>query len=281
MDGATLTKLSIKFSIIAIGNAATALPITIASGYLETSSLYSGYIDIKSTGAKDIPLSYGDVFTIKASCTYTINKPNSNSTFISAHIANRGTVKIFDNDNMLIGKNGMRIGSNLGGQQVLMSVNNKSDDIFTISSESSPILTVGSAIKVNTDRRGLIELKNPMVYDLGENTSIDSVNMNNIYYCFQNGIPVYIKGVYIATFGSVSRLINYMARIEDKYSTNTSTRGGECVFFATCGLHNMDRSSFSEETDYRLNIFISGSVNPSRTDPFTTSSTVTIYQHTV
>lgn len=281
MDGATLTKLSIKFSIIAIGNSATALPITIASGYLETSSLYNGYIDIKSTGAKDIPLSYGDVFTIKASCTYTINKPNSNSTFISAHIANRGTVKIFDNDNMLIGKNGMRVGSNLGGQQVLMSVNNKSDDIFTISSESSPILSVGSAIKVNTDRRGLIELKNPMFYDLGENTSIDSVNMNNIYYCFQNGIPVYIKGLYIATFESGNRLIHYMARIEDKYSTNTATTSGECVFFATCGLHNMDRSSFSETTDYRLNIFISGSINPSRTDPFTTSAAVTIYQHTV
>ena len=281
MSGATPTKLSIKFSIIAIGNAATALPITIASGYLETSSLYNGYVDIKSTGAKNIPLSYGDVFTIKASCTYTINKPNSNSTFISAHIANRGTVKIFDNDNMLIGKNGIRIGSNLGGQQVSIGVNDKSDDIFTISSESSPILTVGSAIKVNTDRRGLIELKNPMVYDLGENTSIDSVNMNNIYYCFQNGIPVYIKGVYIATFGSVSRRIYYMARIEDKHSTNTATTSGECVFFATCGLHNMDRSSFSEETDYRLNIFIHGSVDPSRTDPFTTSSTVTIYQHTV
>ena len=281
MSGATPTKLSIKFSIIAIGNAATALPITIASGYLETSSLYSGYIDIKSTGAKNIPLSYGDVFTIKASCTYTINKPNSNSTFISAHIANRGTVKIFDNDNMLIGKNGMRIGSNLGGQQVSIGVNDKSDDIFTISSESSPILAVGNAIKVNTDRRGLIELKNPMVYDLGENTWIDSVNMNNIYYCFQNGIPVYIKGVYIATFGSVSRHIDYIARIEDKYSTNTTTTSGECVFFATCGLHNMDRSSFSEETDYRLNIFISGSVTHDRTDPFTTSSSVTIYQHTV
>lgn len=281
MSGATPTKLAIKFSIIAIGNAATALPITIASGYLETSSIYSGYIDIKSTGAKDIPLSYGDVFTIKASCTYTINKPNSNSTFISAHIANRGTVKIFDNDNMLIGKNGMRIGSNLGGQQVLMSVNDKSDDIFTILSESSPILAVGSAIKVNTDRRGLIELKNPMVYDLGENTSIDSVNMNNIYYCFQNGIPVYIKGVYIATFGSGSRLIQYMARIEDRYSTNTTTTGGECVFFATCGLHNMDRSSHSETTDYRLNIFISGLINSISNEPFTSSSTVTIYQHTV
>lgn len=281
MSGATPTKLSIKFSIIAIGNAATALPITIASGYLETSSIYSGYIDIKSTGAKNIPLSYGDVFTIKASCTYTINKPNSNSTFISAHIANRGTVKIFDNDNMLIGKNGMRIGSNLGGQQVSMGVNDESDDIFTISSESSPILTVGNSIKVNTDRRGLIELKNPMVYDLGENTSIDSVNMNNIYYCFQNGIPVYIKGVYIATFESGNRLIHYIARIEDRYSTNTTTTSGECVFFATCGLHNMDRSSFSETTDYRLNIFISGSVDPSRTDPFTRSSTVTIYQHTV
>lgn len=281
MSGATPTKLSIKFSIIAIGNAATALPITIASGYLETSFLYSGYIDIKSTGAKDIPLSYGDVFTIKASCTYTINKPNSNSTFISAHIANSGTVKIFDNDKMLIGKNGMRIGSNLGGQQVLIGVNDKSDDIFTISSESSPILTVGSAIKVNTDRRGLIELKNPMVYDLGENTSIDSVNMNNIYYCFQNGIPVYIKGVYIATFGSVSRAIDYMARIEDRYSTNTTTTSGTCTFLATCGLHNMDRNSLSETTDYRLNIFISGSVTPSRDDPFTTSSTVTIYQHTV
>lgn len=281
MDGATPTKLSIKFSIIAIGNAATALPITIASGYLETSSLYRGYIDIKSTGAKDIPLSYGDVFTIKASCTYTINKPNSNSTFISAHIANRGTVKIFDNDNMLIGKNGMRIGSNLGGQQVLMSVNNKSDDIFTISSESSPILTVGNAIKVNTDRRGLIELKNPMVYDLGENTSIDSVNMNNIYYCFQNGIPVYIKGVYIATFENGNRLIHYMARIEDRYSTNTTTSSGHCVFFATCGLHNMDISSFSETTDYRLNIFIHSLVDPSSTDPFRRPATVTIYQHTV
>ena len=281
MSGATPTKLSIKFSIIAIGNAATSLPITIASGYLETSSIYSGYIDIKSTGAKNIPLSYGDVFTIKASCTYTINKPNSNSTFISAHIANRGTVKIFDNDNMLIGKNGMRIGSNLGGQQVSIGVNDKSDDIFTISSESSPILTVGGAIKVNTDRRGLIELKNPMVYDLGKNTSIDSVNMNNIYYCFQNGIPVYIKGVYIATFGSVSRTIDYIARIEDRYSTNTTTTGGECVFFATCGLHNMDRSSFSEETDYRLNIFISGSINSISDSPFSTSSSVTIYQHTV
>lgn len=281
MSGATPTKLSIKFSIIAIGNAATALPITIASGYLETSSIYSGYIDIKSTGAKNIPLSYGDVFTIKASCTYTINKPNSNSTLISAHIANRGTVKIFDNDNMLIGKNGMRIGSNLGGQQVSMGVNDESDDIFTISSESSPILTVGGAIKVNTDRRGLIELKNPMVYDLGKNTSIDSVNMNNIYYCFQNGIPVYIKGVYIATFGSVSRTIDYMARIEDRYSTNTTTTSGECVFLATCGLHNMDRSSLSETTDYRLNIFITGSINSISDEPFTTSSTVTIYQHTV
>lgn len=281
MSGATPTKLSIKFSIIAIGNAATALPITIASGYLETSSIYSGYIDIKSTGAKNIPLSYGDVFTIKASCTYTINKPNSNSTFISAHIANRGTVKIFDNDNMLIGKNGMRIGSNLGGQQVSIGVNDKSDDIFTISSESSPILTVGGAIKVNTDRRGLIELKNPMVYDLGKNTSIDSVNMNNIYYCFQNGIPVYIKGVYIATFGSVSRIIDYMARIEDRYSTNTTTRSGECVFLATCGLHNMDRSSLSETTDYRLNIFITGSINSISDSPFSTSSSVTIYQHTV
>lgn len=281
MSGATPTKLSIKFSIIAIGNAATALPITIASGYLETSSIYNGYIDIKSTGAKNIPFSYGDVFTIKASCTYTINKPNSNSTFVSAHIANRGTVKIFDNDNMLIGKNGMRIGSNLGGQQVLISVNDKSDDIFTISSESSPILTVGGAIKVNTDRRGLIELKNPMVYDLGKNTSIDSVNMNNIYYCFQNGIPVYIKGVYIATFGSVSRTIDYMARIEDRYSTNTTTTGGECVFLATCGLHNMDRSSLSETTDYRLNIFITGSINSISDSPFSTSSSVTIYQHTV
>ena len=281
MSGATPTKLSIKFSIIAIGNAATALPITIASGYLETSSIYNGYIDIKSTGAKNIPLSYGDVFTIKASCTYTINKPNSNSTFISAHIANRGTVKIFDSDNMLIGKNGMRIGSNLGGQQVSISVNDKSDDIFTISSESSPILTVGGAIKVNTDRRGLIELKNPMVYDLGENTSIDSVNMNNIYYCFQNGIPVYIKGVYIATFGSVSRTIDYMARIEDRYSTNTTTTSGICTFLATCGLHNMDRSSLSETTDYRLNIFITGSINAISDSPFSTSSTVTIYQHTV
>ena len=281
MSGATPTKLSIKFSIIAIGNAATALPITIASGYLETSSIYSGYIDIKSTGAKNIPLSYGDVFTIKASCTYTINKPNSNSTFISAHIANRGTVKIFDNDNMLIGKNGMRIGSNLGGQQVSMGVNDKSDDIFTISSESSPILTVGNAIKVNTDRRGLIELKNPMVYDLGKNTSIDSVNMNNIYYCFQNGIPVYIKGVYIATFGNVSRIIDYMARIEDRYTTNTTTTSGECVFLATCGLHNMDRSSLSETTDYRLNIFITGSINSISDSPFSTSSSVTIYQHTV
>lgn len=281
MSGATPTKLSIKFSIIAIGNAATALPITIASGYLETSSIYSGYIDIKSTGAKNIPLSYGDVFTIKASYTYTINKPNSNSTFISAHIANRGTVKIFDNDNMLIGKNGMRIGSNLGGQQVSIGVNDKSDDIFTISSESSPILTVGGAIKVNTDRRGLIELRNPMVYDLGKNTSIDSVNMNNIYYCFQNGIPVYIKGVYIATFGSVSRTIDYVARIEDRYSTNTTTTSGECVFLATCGLHNMDRSSLSETTDYRLNIFITGSINPISDSPFSTSSSVTIYQHTV
>lgn len=281
MSGATPTKLYIKFSIIAIGNAATALPITIASGYLETSSIYSGYIDIKSTGAKNIPLSYGDVFTIKASCTYTINKPNSNSTFISAHIANRGTVKIFDNDNMLIGKNGMRIGSNLGGQQVSMGVNDESDDIFTISSESSPILTVGEAIKVNTDRRGLIELKNPMVYDLGKNTSIDSVNMNNIYYCFQNGIPVYIKGVYIATFGSVSRIIDYMARIEDRYTTNTTTGSGECVFLATCGLHNMDRSSLSETTDYRLNIFITGSIDSISIEPFTRSSTVTIYQHTV
>lgn len=281
MSGATPTKLSIKFSIIAIGNAATALPITIASGYLETSSIYSGYVDIKSTGAKNIPLSYGDVFTIKASCTYTINKPNSNSTFISAHIANSGTVKIFDNDNMLIGKNGMRIGSNLGGQQVLIGVNDKSDDIFTISSESSPILTVGNAIKINTDKRGLIELKNPMVYDLGENTSIDSVNMNNIYYCFQNGIPVYIKGLYIATFGSVSRRIHYMARIEDMHSTNTTTTSGNCTFLATCGLHNMDRNSLSETTDYRLNIFILGGVTQDRDEPFTRSATVTIYQHTV
>lgn len=281
MSGASPTKLSIAFTIVAIGNANTALPITIASGYLETSSLYSGLIDIKSTGAKDIPLDYGDVFTIKASCAYSINKPNSNSTTILARVANSGTVKIFDNDKMFVGKDGIRVGSNLGGQQVLMSVNGKSDDIFTVSNGSDPILTVGNSIKVNTDRRGLIELKNPMVYDLGENTSINSVNMNNIYSCFTNGTPVYIKGVYTATFGSVSRAINYMARIEDMYSTNTTTVSGTCTFLATCGLHNMDRNSFSDTTDYRLNIFINGSVSSISDSPFSTSAAVTIYQHTV
>lgn len=105
--------------------------------------------------------------------------------------------------------------------------------------------------------------------------------MNNIYYCFQNGIPVYIKGVYIATFGSVSRIIDYMARIEDRYTTNTTTTSGECVFLATCGLHNVDRSSLSETTDYRLNIFITGSINSISDSPFSRSSSVTIYQHTV
>lgn len=281
MAGWTPTKFSIAFTIVAIGNADTALPITIASGNLETSQIYSGYVDIKSTGAKDIPLDYGDIFTIKASCAYLINKPNSNSTFFSAYVANSGTVKIFDNDKMLVGKDGIRVGSNLGGQQVLMSVNGKSDDILTVSNGLDSILTVGNSIKVNTDSRGLIELKNPMVYDLGENTSIDSVNMNNIYSCFTNGIPVYINGTYTATFGSVSRSVKYMARIEDMYSTNTTTTSGVCTFLATCGLHNMDRDSFSETTDYRLNIFISGSVNSISDSPFSSSSTVTIYQHTV
>lgn len=281
MSGANPTKLSITFSIVAIGSSDTSLPITIASGYLKTSSLYSGNVDIKSTGAKDIPLDYGDTFTIKASCTYLINKPNSNSTAIQARVVNSGTVKVFDNDKMLIGKDGVRIGSNLGGQQILMSVNGKSDDILTVSNGSSDILTVGSSIKVNTDSRGLIELRNPMVYDLGENTSIDSVNMNKIYSCFVNGIPTYIKGIYIATFGSVSRTINYIARIEDMYSTNTTTTGGTCTFLATCGLHNMDRNSFSDTTDYRLNIFINGSVGSISDNPFSTSSSVTIYQHTV
>lgn len=281
MSGATPTKFSITFSITAVGNSDTSSPIIIASGHLETSGLYNGFIDIKSTGAKDVPLDYGDVFTIKASCGYVINKPNSNSTLISAYIANSGTVKIFDNDKMLVGKDGIRIGSNLGGQKVLMSVNGKSDDILTVSNGSNSILTVGNSIKANIDSRGLVELKNPMVYDLGENASIDSVNMNNIYSCFTSGTPVYIKGVYTASFGSVSRSIDYVARIEDRYSTNTTTAGGTCTFLATCGLHNMDRNSFSDTTDYRLNIFISGSVGAISDSPFSSSAAVTIYQHTV
>ena len=105
--------------------------------------------------------------------------------------------------------------------------------------------------------------------------------MNNIYSCFINGIPVYITGLYTATFGSNSRIISYMSMIEDVYTTNSATRSGECVFLATCGLHNMDMNSLTETTDYRLNIFIRGTIGAINNTPFTTSASVSIYQHTV
>lgn len=72
-----------------------------------------------------------------------------------------------------------------------------------------------------------------------------------------------------------------MSMIEDMYTTNSTTRSGECVFLATCGLHNMDRSLFTETTDYRLNIFIHGSVGVISDTPFTRGASVSIYQHTV
>lgn len=72
-----------------------------------------------------------------------------------------------------------------------------------------------------------------------------------------------------------------MSMIEDMYTTNSATTSGKCVFLATCGLHNMDMSSLAETTDYRLNIFIHGTIGAINNTPFTTSASVSIYQHTV
>ena len=281
ISGGKINLFTASFSVYAKGNASTSISIKIASGTITTKRLYEGYVDLKSTVAKELPLSYGDTFTITASCYYTLAKPESNSTTIQAYLVNSGTVKIFDNDNIFIGKDGIRVGSNLGGTKVLIDTCGKSDNILSISNGDDNIFTVGDSIKVSTDRRGLVQLKNPMVYNIGDDTSIPADDMNNIYSCFINGIPVYITGLYTATFDSNSRIISYMSMIEDMYTTNSATRSGECVFLATCGLHNMDMNSLTETTDYRLNIFIRGTIGAINNTPFTTSASVSIYQHTV
>ena len=281
ISGGNINLFTASFSVYAKGNASTSILIKIASGTITTKRLYEGYVDLKSTVAKELPLSYGDTFTITASCYYTLAKPESNSTTIQAYLVNSGTVKIFDNDNIFIGKDGIRVGSNLCGTKVLIDTCGKSDNILSISNGNDNIFTVGDSIKVSTDRRGLVQLKNPMVYNIGDDTSIPADDMNNIYSCFINGIPVYITGLYTATFGSNSRIISYMSMIEDMYTTNSATRSGECAFLATCGLHNMDMNSLTETTDYRLNIFIRGTIGAINNTPFTTSASVSIYQHTV
>ena len=281
ISGGRINLFTASFSVYAKGNASTSISIKIASGTITTKRLYEGYVDLKSTVSKELPLSYGDTFTITASCYYTIAKPESDSTTIQAYLVNSGTVKIFDNDNIFIGKDGIRVGSNLGGTKVLIDTSGKSDNILSISNGNDNIFTVGDSIKVSTDRRGLVQLKNPMVYNIGNDTSIPADDMNNIYSCFINGIPVYITGLYTATFDSNSRIISYMSMIEDMHTTNSSTRSGECVFLATCGLHNMDMNSLAETTDYRLNIFIHGNIGAISNTPFTTSASVSIYQHTV
>lgn len=281
ISGGRINLFTASFSVYAKGNTSTSISIKIASGTITTKRLYEGYVDLKSTVAKELPLSYGDTFTITASCYYTLTKPKSDTTTIQAYLVNSGTVKIFDNDNIFIGKDGIRVGSNLGGTKILIDTSGKSDNILSISNGNDNIFTVGDSIKVSTDRRGLVQLKNPMVYNIGDDTSISADDMNNIYSCFINGIPVYITGLYTATFGSNSRIISYMSMIEDMYTTNSATRSGECVFLATCGLHNMDRSLLTETTDYRLNIFIHGTIKAINNTPFTTSASVSIYQHTV
>ena len=281
ISGGRINLFTASFSVYAKGNASTSISIKIASGTITTKRLYEGYVDLKSTVSKELPLSYGDTFTITASCYYTLTKPESDSTTIQAYLVNSGTVKIFDNDNIFIGKDGIRFGSNLGGIKALIDTCGKSDNILSISNGNDNIFTVGDSIKVSTDRRGLVQLKNPMVYNIGNDTSIPADDMNNIYSCFINGIPVYITGLYTATFDSNSRIISYMSMIEDMHTTNSATRSGECVFLATCGLHNMDMNSLTETTDYRLNIFIHGDVGAISNTPFTTSASVRIYQHTV
>ena len=281
ISGGRINLFTASFSVYAKGNASTSISIKIASGTITTKRLYEGYVDLKSTVSKELPLSYGDTFTITASCYYTLTKPESDSTTIQAYLVNSGTVKIFDNDNIFIGNDGIRVGSNLGGIKALIDTSGKSDNILSISNGNDNIFTVGDSIKVSTDRRGLVQLKNPMVYNIGDDTSIPADDMNNIYSCFINGIPVYITGLYTATFDSNSRIISYMSMIEDMHTTNSATRSGECVFLATCGLHNMDMNSLMETTDYRLNIFIRGTIGAINNTPFTTSASVSIYQHTV
>ena len=224
ISGGRINLFTASFSVYAKGNASTSISIKIASGTITTKRLYEGYVDLKSTASKELPLSYGDTFTITASCYYTLAKPESDSTTIQAYLVNSGTVKIFDNDNIFIGKDGIRFGSNLGGIKALIDTSGKSDNILSISNGNDNIFTVGDSIKVSTDRRGLVQLKNPMVYNIGNDTSIPADDMNNIYSCFINGIPVYITGLYTATFDSNSRIISYMSMIEDMHTTNSATR---------------------------------------------------------
>jgi len=279
ISGANITYFSAGFTITAKGNSSSSTPITLASCTVVRRSLCYDYIEIKPTSVKKLPLSDGDIFTISINYSYVITKPNSSTTTIGATLIDGGTIKIFDNDNIFIGKDGMRIGSNLGGQKILMSVNRESNDILSISDGDNDIFTIGSSLKVNTDSRGLVELNNPMIYNIGSNTSIAKDDMDKIYSCFVNGTPVYLKGVYDATFGSNTRTVSYMSMIESMYPASSLTTGGTCTFLATCGLHDM--SNLTDTTDYRLNIFIKGSISTVSGGIFSGAATVSIYQHTV
>lgn len=281
--GGNIQYFNASFTIEAKGNSSTSSSIVLAKCSVFRRSICYDYVEIVPVGTKTLPLSHGDTFTISINYLYQISRIISSSvtttTTIGATLIDSGTIKIFDNDNIFIGKDGMRIGSNLGGQKILMSVNGRSDNILSISDGNNDIFTIGDSLKVNTDSRGLVKLNNPMIYDIGYNTSIDKDVMDNIYYCFTNGIPVYLKGVYDATFGSNTRTVSYMSMIESMYPASNLATGGTCTFLATCGLHDM--SNFTDTTDYRLNIFIQGSIDTMSGGIFSKAATVSIYQHTV
>lgn len=98
--------------------------------------------------------------------------------------------------------------------------------------------------------------------------------------CYDAGVPAYIKG----TIQIDSKLITYLAQVkcvrDTSWTTNTVTR----TFFASCDAHNMDQSSWSDTTDYRINVFFYTTIYntyliESASD--TKNISVTQYLHTV
>lgn len=98
--------------------------------------------------------------------------------------------------------------------------------------------------------------------------------------CYDAGVPAYIKGV-IQIGGD---LVTYLAQIkcvrDISWTTNTVAR----TFFASCDAHNMKGSSWSDSTDYRVNVFFDATIYntyliESASD--TKNISVTQYLHTV
>ena len=182
---------------------------------------------------------------------------------------------------ILIGKNALSSGAVTKSKHFVIGSNNYPIDIRTYGSGFR--VSQDSVEVYNDEIRGYSKVITPYIFDIGifQTKTISYSIIEIMVKLFKRNVPVYIVGTYPFNPGYGFYNVYVHSMLEVILEKPSSATGyNDVVLFFAFNLHDLNSDAQSSNTDYRVNVFINGTIRTSD-GMFGKNGRVTTYLHTV